>query len=407
MATPESFGPFRVLDQIGAGALGPAYSAIQPELDCFVAVKQFNLGLPLDQVQRVLAQFDTLVAAPLDHLSIAASLGTGICDGSAYLIQEFARGTSLARLRDEGRTLATPDIVRVAKHVADAVEFAARAGIDHGGLKPQDILVADAEVRVTGFGVVRALERAGVTAPVRAPYAAPERLAGQRWDRRSDTYSLAAIVGELLTDRDALDEVFGRALSPNPADRFASATAFVRALQEVCDLPAAADGPFRRRRPMVVVDRPVPVTPPQPVPEPPVVEPVQVSAVAPQPIDADEPLVPIAWLARTEEKPTRAARTEIADDTPAAARAQVTPRRYSILWPLVLGPLAGVGIGLALTLTYVYPGRSPSPASTQERLIRQPERPAERLTDSQEFVRPVHLLQDDPEDSAATSAIEY
>src|SRR5262245_46656158 len=87
LASSDASGPFEVVQQIGAGSLGPTYSALQPEIDCLVAVKHFHLGLPIEHTQRVLKQFDALIPVRLEHLAIAGALGTGICDGSVYLIQ--------------------------------------------------------------------------------------------------------------------------------------------------------------------------------------------------------------------------------------------------------------------------------------------------------------------------------
>ncbi len=111
------------------------------------------------------------------------------------------------------------------------------------------------DVRVTGLGITQALERIGFAAPTRRPYTAPERLAGARWNRRADVFSLAALVYELLSGRrvpgagdlpaDALSDVNGidrsgvrrvlsRALAEDPGDRFDTALAFADALQDAC-----------------------------------------------------------------------------------------------------------------------------------------------------------------------------
>src|SRR6187399_157756 len=76
-APPDAFGPFRVLHQIGAGALGPVFRAYDPENERLVAVKMFRLDLPPEQVHRLEAELAALVSANLTHPSLAQPLGAG------------------------------------------------------------------------------------------------------------------------------------------------------------------------------------------------------------------------------------------------------------------------------------------------------------------------------------------
>jgi serine/threonine protein kinase len=262
-APPDAFGPFRVLHQIGAGALGPVFRAYQPEQDRLVAVKLFRLDLPPERAYQLVAELERLIAADLTHAGIAAPLATGISDVSAYLAMDFVAADSLdIVIRDQQRT--TPsDVVRVASQLANALDLAAAIDIMHGALHPRDVLLSDDEVRVTGIGIARALEEVGSAAPIRRPYTAPERAAGGPWDRRADVFSLAALVFELLTRRrvsgpgdqsfdafaglagasaEALDRVFDRALAEQPGDRFATAGDFARALQAAVERKRSVSG---------------------------------------------------------------------------------------------------------------------------------------------------------------------
>ena len=123
----------------------------------------------------------------------------------------------------------------------------------HGALHPRDVLIAQHDTRLTGLGVAGAIEKIGVAAPRRRPYAAPERMAGGAWDRRADVFSLAALIHEMLWGRrltaiggeaaDALTELpgadlarlqaaFARALALDPVDRFDTATDFAAAIAD-------------------------------------------------------------------------------------------------------------------------------------------------------------------------------
>src|ERR1051325_11591964 len=84
-SSPDAFGPFRVLHQIGAGTLGPVFRAFDPETDRLVAVKRFLLDVPPERVHRLVAEFDQLIAAGLDHSGLAAPVASGRIEASAYL----------------------------------------------------------------------------------------------------------------------------------------------------------------------------------------------------------------------------------------------------------------------------------------------------------------------------------
>jgi serine/threonine-protein kinase len=171
-------------------------------------------------------------------------------------------------LRDEGPARPA-DALRVGALLAGSLDFATVVDINHGALHPRDVLVSQDEVRITGLGVTRALERVGVAAPVRRPYTAPERAAGAAWDRRADIFSLAALMHDMLWGRrisgtgpqaaltltelaggdlEALRRVFARALADDPDERFERALAFAEALHEAFPgMGTAAPRPERRR----------------------------------------------------------------------------------------------------------------------------------------------------------------
>ena len=251
-APRDAFGPFRVLHQVDAGTLGPVIRAFDPDHDRLVAVKLFRLDVPPERLHQLVAEFERLIAGGLAHPGIAAPLATGTDGLVVYLAQEYVAADSLdVVLRD--KQLPPADAVRVAAELASAMDFAAAVKVDHGALHVRDVLISSEQTRLTGLGVTRAIERVGVTAPVRRPYTAPERMAGAAWGRRADIFSLAALVhemlwgrrltaigaqaGETLTelpggDLPSLRSVFARALAEDPGDRFDRALDFAVALKD-------------------------------------------------------------------------------------------------------------------------------------------------------------------------------
>ncbi len=267
-APPDAFGPFRVLHQIGAGALGPVFRAYDPDQDKLVAVKLFRVDLPPERVHELVADFERLIAADLTHSSIVAAVATGIVQVSPYLAQDFVAADSLDTVLREHGPAPAGEGLRIVTQIAGGLDYAAVVGIVHGALHPRDVLISPDDVRLTGIGVARALEHVGVQVPVRRPYAAPERVEGRAWDRRADVFTLAALAHELLWGRrltaigaeaaagldelpgaplNRLRDAFARALAENPAQRFPTALEFADALKN-CFTDRQETRPFPARQ---------------------------------------------------------------------------------------------------------------------------------------------------------------
>ncbi len=235
-----------------------------------MAVKLFRLDVPPDIAHRFIAALERLIASDLTYLGIAAPLATGWSETFPYLAMDFVAADSFdVVIRDYGPA-PVAEALRIATQLGGALDFAAAVEVYHGALHPRDVLVTTEDTRVTGLGIAQALESAGITAPVRRPYSAPERVAGQPWDRRADVFSLAALVWEMLcgrriagagqeavesmpdvpgADQETLRAVFARALADRPDDRFDTALAFVQALHDAFRAAeASGEGAPRRRK---------------------------------------------------------------------------------------------------------------------------------------------------------------
>src|SRR5438132_8878215 len=159
-APPDAFGPFRVLHQIGAGALGPVFRAFDPDRDRLVAVKLFRLDLPPERVHQLVAEFERLIAAAVTHPAAIAPLATGIEGVNAYLAQDYVPAESLDIALRHGPS-AIADALRVATQLAGALDAAAAVHIEHGVLHPRDVLLSADEARATRLGIARAVHRLG------------------------------------------------------------------------------------------------------------------------------------------------------------------------------------------------------------------------------------------------------
>ena len=245
---PPAFGPFRVLHQIGIGALGPVFRTYEPARDRLVAVKVFRLDIVPEQAEALADALTRATQASLFHPSIVEPLAAGVERTLAYRAEEYVAAESLDVAMRHYAPAPLEKALPFITQLAGAIDFARAAGVGHGALHPRDIFVTPDEARATGFGVVEALEQVGIRAPIRRPYSAPERIEGSAWGTPADIFALAAITFELLTGRrpsgtgtqigalegtagDALHAVLAQAMDNDPSRRFPTALTFVSALE--------------------------------------------------------------------------------------------------------------------------------------------------------------------------------
>ncbi len=187
------------------------------------------------------------------HPSIVEPLAAGIEGTVAYRAEEYVAAESLDVAMRHYAPATVDKVLPFITQLASALDFARAAGVGHGALHPRDIFVTPDEARASGFGVVDALDRLGLRAPVRRPYSPPERIAGQPWSTPADVFSLGVIAFELLTGRRPsglgaemgpltgatlaerereVRAVLARAMHADPDERFATAQAFSAALSQ-------------------------------------------------------------------------------------------------------------------------------------------------------------------------------
>ena len=251
-APPPAFGPFRVLHQIGIGALGPVFRTYEPTRDRLVAVKVFRLDVTPEQARSLADELGRAADASLFHPSIVEPIAAGVEGTVAYRAEEYVAAESLDVAIRHYAPADLDKALPFLAQLAGAIDFARTAGVGHGALHLRDVFVTPDEARASGFGIVEALERIGLRAPVRRPYSAPERVAGAAWSTPADVFSLAAIAYEMLTGRrpsgtgeqiaalsgenvgpngPAIRAVLSRAMDDDPARRYRTALAFASALE--------------------------------------------------------------------------------------------------------------------------------------------------------------------------------
>ncbi len=205
---PPEFERWRIEGELARSRMSTVYLARDARNDRPVAVKTMRPEmLGADGIDRFLREIR--ITASLAHPHILPLIDSGSANGALYLVTPYIPGESLrGRLRRESR-LEIGEAVRLAREIANALDYAHRRGIVHRDIKPENVLLADGHALVADFGVAdagvvaahaRNADRSGVAVAGSPPYMSPEHAAGDiSSGARSDLYSLGCVLHEMLT----------------------------------------------------------------------------------------------------------------------------------------------------------------------------------------------------------------
>ena len=257
---------YRVLSRLGSGGMADVYCAEDTHLGRQVAVKVLYRRFAQDAefVERFKREAQS--AAGLTHPNVVNVFDRGEHDGTYYIAMEYLPGHTLKEVIAERGALDQQAVIDIGIQILRAASFAHRRGVIHRDLKPHNVMLDDAgNAKVTDFGIARAgaseMTEAGSIMGT-AQYLSPEQAQGQPASAQSDLYSVGIILYELLTGRlpfdgesavaiavqhlndpptpisslrpdvtPELEAAVMRALAKNPADRWADADEFIRALE--------------------------------------------------------------------------------------------------------------------------------------------------------------------------------
>lgn len=270
---PARLGRYELIHELGKGAMGVVYRGRDPRINREVAIKAIPLADEFDpeDLVQVRASFfrEAEMAGRLSHPHIVTIYDAGEDGGTAYIAMELLRGQHLVDYTSPAQRLPTAVAIEIVARLAGALHYAHQNQVVHRDIKPANIMfdASSGELKITDFGIARLTDsgrtRTGVVLGTPS-FMSPEQLQGRPVTGRSDLFSLAVSLYQLLTGQlpfhgdtmpglmikiaqephprisainpalpPGLDEFFDRALAKDPAGRYDSGASFAQALRDL------------------------------------------------------------------------------------------------------------------------------------------------------------------------------
>ncbi len=262
-------GKYKIIGQVGRGAMAEVYQALQPELNRVVALKVLNRAWVQSPEMRERFRREARVIARLRHPNIVQVFDFDVAGDVYFMVMEYIEGATLNQrlvdLRRRGDLLPLTEALRIVIAVGQALDHAHKQGMVHRDIKPGNVMFRkDGTVVLTDFGMSKILNAAsditatGTVAGTPA-YMAPEQWTDDKPDQRSDLYSLGIVLYQLVTNElPFTDETVGRLMfkhisepPPLPSDLNASIS---RELEQVILRAMAKDPEDRYQTARELVD---------------------------------------------------------------------------------------------------------------------------------------------------------
>jgi serine/threonine protein kinase len=204
MMSIQTVGRYEITGELGRGAMGVVYKALDPTIGRTVALKTMRLDVHGLDAQEMVRRFqnEARAAGVLNHPNIVTIYDAGEQDGIFYIAMEFIEGTTLHELLAEKRVLATEEVLQLTRQICRGLDYAHSNSIVHRDIKPANIMITgNGTVKIMDFGIAKSGGQVTNTGQVLGTpnYMAPEQVKGRQLDGRSDLFSLGVILYEMLT----------------------------------------------------------------------------------------------------------------------------------------------------------------------------------------------------------------
>ncbi len=270
---PARLGRYQIAHELGRGAMGVVYRARDPMINREVALKAIPLAEEFEgsELEDARSKFfrEAEMAGRLSHPHIVTIYDAGEDHGTAYIAMELLRGQHLVEYTSAARLLPPAIALEIVARLAAALHYAHQQQVVHRDIKPANVMfdAPSGELKITDFGIARLTDagrtRTGIVLGTPS-FMSPEQLQGRAVTGRSDLFSLAVTLYQLLTGQlpfradsmpalmlkiahephaparvvrpdlpDGLDAFFDRALAKDPAGRIESGAAFAQALRDI------------------------------------------------------------------------------------------------------------------------------------------------------------------------------
>ena len=270
----DRIGRYKIVRELGRGAMGVVYHAIDPNIGRPVAIKTIHLGevLNAEEQKRLRERLfrEARSAGILSHPGIVTIYDVAEQEGLAYIAMEYVDGPTLDQKLSASQPLTSDQIFSILAQTANALDYAHQKGIVHRDIKPANIMIAaDGTAKITDFGIAKITTSEQFTMTgsiVGTPhYMSPEQVQGQPVDGRSDQFSLGVIAYEMLTGEKpytgehlttvvykivaeepaiphrinpslsaGIDNVLRKVLAKKPDGRYRTCSEFSEALEKAC-----------------------------------------------------------------------------------------------------------------------------------------------------------------------------
>src|SRR3954466_4913972 len=273
----EKVSRYEITGELGKGAMGRVYKAVDPTIGRTVALKTMRLdvhGLETDEMLRRFKN-EARLAGVLNHGNIVTIYDAGEQEGLFYIAMEYIEGITLHGVLNERKTLSPEEIINITRQVCAGLDHAHHHGVIHRDVKPANIMLEpDGTAKIMDFGIAKSGGGLTSTGQVLGTpnYMAPEQVRGHVLDGRTDLFSFGVMLYEMTTGEKpfagtnvttiiykiihenpvppreldvtihpGLDKVIMKALAKKPDERYQTGAELARDLQSYKSLGANTD----------------------------------------------------------------------------------------------------------------------------------------------------------------------